>query len=400
MKYRIATFVILGMLAACGGGGSGSGDNSSNATALCADGTVTQSAGTQGACSGHGGLASSNTASTATPTAPTVGGGGVAATQNLQVVAKVNGVVASGYPVIAASAPAIILSSGQELEVTSSIPTVFGGNLNGAVGAVRTNTSTTYKAVLAATSDTTSTLTFTTTSVPLQTITIPVTVKAAQFQPVVPKVGDSYVYIENDTLVNKSAFRVDNMAQRVTTVNADGSWAETYLTSANVPIGTATYTSQGNRTSFRNDASSTQTCNSIGNKLSRYTPEQKLLAFPISVGSTFTGTWKATCGTDTTVVDSQDESIDARVIGYESVTTAAGVFIALRIDEVTTVTNSTNAAFPGGGYSQTVSVWFDPVLGRNIKFSGVRSYNGTLSTSQAALLIQSTNIELVSYVKN
>jgi hypothetical protein len=101
-----------------------------------------------------------------------------------------------------------------------------------------------------------------------------------------------------------------------------------------------------------------------------------------------------------TVVDSQDESINARVVGYESLTTAAGVFIALRIDEVTTVTNSTNAALPGGGYSQTVSVWFDPVLGGNIKFSGVRSYNGTLSTGQAASLIQSTNIELVSYVKN
>lgn len=324
----------------------------------------------------------------------------MAATQTLQVTAKVNGVVVSGYPVTAASAPAITLNSGQELEVTSSIPTVFGGNLNGAIAAVRTNTTTTYKAVLAAASDTAATLTFTTTSVPLQTTTITVTVKVAQFQPVVPKVGDSFVYGENDTLVNNSTFKVDNVTQRVSAVNADGSWVETYLNSANAPIGAATYTNQGNRTSFRNDASSTQSCDSAGNKLSKYTPEEKLLAFPLTVGTTFNGAWKATCGTDTTVVDSQDESINARVVGYESVTTAAGVFNALRIDEVTTVTNSTNTAFPGRGYSQTVSVWFDPVLGRNIKFSGLRTYIGTPSAAQAAALVQTTNIELVSYVKN
>lgn len=328
------------------------------------------------------------------------GGGGTAAPTTLSVTAKVNGVVVSGYPATAASAPAITLTSGQELEVTSSIPTVFGGNLNGAVAAVRANTSTTYKAVLAATADTTSTLTFTTTSVPLQTTTIPVTVKATQFQAVVPKVGDSFVYGENDILVNKSAFKVDNVTQRVTAVNPDGSWTETYLNTSNAPIGLATYTNQGNRTSFRNDASSTQNCNSTGNKLSKYTPEEKLLAFPLTVGSTFTGAWKATCGTDAAVVDSQDESINAKVVGYESVTTAAGVFNALRIDETTTVRNSTNTGFPGGGYSQTVSVWFDPVLGRNVKFSGTRTYLSTPSATQAASLVETTNIELVSFVKN
>ena len=190
------------------------------------------------------------------------------------------------------------------------------------------------------------------------------------------------------------------MTQRVTAVNPDGTWTETYLNTSNAPIGVASYTSQGNRTSFRNDAASTQTCNSTGNKLSRYTPEEKLLAFPLTVGSTFNGAWKATCGTDTAIVDSQDESISARVVGYESVTTAAGVFNALRIDETTTVTNSTNAGFPGGGYTQTVSVWFDPVLGRNIKFSGVRKYIGTPTAAQSASLVETTNIELVSYVKN
>jgi hypothetical protein len=331
------------------------------------------------------------------------GGGGSssgAGTQTLQVTAKVSGAVVAGYPATAASAPAITLSSGQELEITSSIPTVFGGNLNGAVAAVRANTSTTYKAVLAATNDSTATLTFTTTSVPLQTITVPVTVKAAQFQAVVPKVGDSFVYGENDILVNKSTFKFDNTTQRVVTVNADNSWVETYLTSTNAPIGSVSYTSQGNRTSFRTDASSTQNCDDQGNKVKKFAPEEKLLAFPLTVGTSFSGVWKTTCGTDATVTASQDESITATVVGYEAVTTAAGVFNALRIDEVTTVTNSTNVAFPGGGYRQTVSVWFDPVLGRNVKFSGQRTYIGTPTTAQAALLVETTNIELVSFVKN
>ena len=365
MKLKfIPIAFISAALVACGGGGGG-GSNGGGAGA--------------GAGAGTGTGASAST---------------------LSVTAKVDGVIVSGYPATAASAPAITLSSGQELEVTSSTPTVFGANLNGAVAAERTKNQTSYKAVLAASTDTTSTLTFTTTSLPLQTATIPVTVKAASFAPVVPKVGDIFVYGENDILVSKNTFKVDNVTQRVSAVNADGSWIETYQNSANALIGTAAYTRQGNRTSFRNDASSSQTCDDKGNKLSRYSPEEKLLAFPLVVGATFDGSWTATCGTDTADVNSQLESINARVVGYESVTTAAGIFNALRIDEITTVTNSTNTAFPGGGYRQTVSVWFDPVLGRNIKFSGTRTYLATPTAVQAASLVETTNIELVSYVKN
>ena len=65
------------------------------------------------------------------------GGNNGGATATLSVTAKVNGVVVAGYPATAASAPAITLTSGQELEVTSSTPTVFGGNLNGAVAEQR-----------------------------------------------------------------------------------------------------------------------------------------------------------------------------------------------------------------------------------------------------------------------
>lgn len=330
------------------------------------------------------------------------GGGGTTGTpaQTLTVTAKVNGVVVAGYPATAASAPAITLSSGQELEVTSSVQTAFGANLNGAVAAVRANTGTTYRAVLAATTTTDATLTFTTTALPLQTATLPVKVTAASFGPVTPKVGDSFVYTETDTFLNQSVSKFD-ITQRVSAVNADGTWVENYLTAANAPIGVATYTKEGNRTTFRTDAAATQNCDNLGNKLTRFVNEEKLLAFPLTVGSSaFTGSWKTTCGTDTTVANSQDQTIKATVVRYEAITTAAGVFNAVRIDEETTVTNSTNTDLPGGGYTQSVTVWFDPLLGRNVKFSGKRVYIGTPTDAQRTRLVETTNIELASFVKN
>lgn len=324
------------------------------------------------------------------------GGGGTGnGAQTLTVTAKVDGVVAAGYPATAASAPAITLSSGQELEVTSSMATVFGGNLNGAVAAVRANTSTSYRAVLAATNDTTATLTFTTTSVPLQTTTVPVTVKAASFAPVVPKVGDSFLYSESVVQLNGTATNLPNTRRRVDLVRADGSWAETYLNEANAELAKVELTKDGNRTSSIATASNPQTCNdrTPPDRDSRFVGQEKLLEFPLFVGKKFIGKWEATCGT----VDRETQEITAEVIGYESITTPAGVFNALRIRETTAISNSTNSAFLGAGYSQQVDVWFDPVLGRNIRFSGVRTYG---SPNVATTLVQKTTIDLVSYVKN
>ena len=385
MKYIMASFVILGALAACGGGG---GDS-----AVSASETGTSSPAPLGA-------STSTPAPTPAPPVSSAGDNGGTATEALQISAKVNGVVVAGYPANSSTLPLITLTSGQELELISSMPTVSASSLNGAVAAVRTNTATTWKAVLAAGTDTTATLTFSTTAAPLRTRTVQVAVKAARFQPVVPKVGDAVVYSETATLANKNAYRFDSTTQRVTAVSADGSWVEDYLTSANVLIGAASYDSQGNRTRFRTAATSAQNCDDQGSKLSLYTPGEILLAFPLGVGNTFSGAWKTSCGTDTTVTNSQDESLSATVVGYEAVTTAAGVFNALRIDQVTTVTNSTNRLLPGGGYRQTVSIWFDPVLGRKIKYSGTRTYNGTLTPTQAGALVETSNAELVSYIRN
>lgn len=322
------------------------------------------------------------------------GGNSNAGTSNLTLTAKVNGVVVAGYPVLAASAPAITLTSGQELEITSSIPTVFGANLNGAVAAVRTNTSSSYKAVLASTNDTTATLTFTTTSLPLQSANIPVTVKATSFAPVVPKVGDSFLYSTAVVQLNGTATNLPNTRRRVDAVRADGSSSETLLSESNVELSKVELDSQGNRIVDIATAANPP-CNdrTPGDRDSRFDKSEKLLDFPLTVGKKFTSSWIATCGT----LDRETQTIDAEVIGYESVTTAAGVFNALRIRETTTVSNSTNSAYQGAGYTQQVDVWFDPVLGRNIRFSGVRTYG---SPNVAKTLVQRTTIDLVSFVKN
>jgi hypothetical protein len=399
VKYIMASLVILGTLTACGGGGSDTGNSTAGTLGgSAATNTVPTTTTTPASTS----TSPSTPSAASTPLPPTTAGNdnGGATVETLQISARVNGVAVSGYPASTAQLPAINLTSGQELEISSSMPTISEVSLNGAIAAVRTNTATTYKAVLAASTDTTGTLTFSTTAGPLQTMTVPLTVRAAEFQPVVPKVGDTLIYRETATLANNSAYAFDSTTQRVTTVNPDGSWLESYLTSAGALIGTATYNSHGNRTSFLTDASSAQNCDDRGSRLTRFSPEEKLVAFPLAVGITFTSAWKTTCGTDTTQTNSQDESISARVIGYEVVTTPAGVFNALRIDEVTTVTNSTNVLLPGGGYRQTVSVWFDPVLGRRVKHSGTRTYAGTLTAAQAAVLVQTSTAELVSFAKN
>ncbi|MET0963821.1 MAG: hypothetical protein ABWY05_13540 [Noviherbaspirillum sp.] len=323
------------------------------------------------------------------------GGGGSTTAQTLQVTAKVDGVVVSGYPTTAASAPAITLSSGQELEITSSTQTAFGGNLNGAVAAVRVNNGTTYRAVLASSATTDATLTFTTTALPLQTTTVPVRVNAASFAPVLPKVGDSFVYSESVVQLNGTATTLPSTRRRVDAVRADGSWSETNLSPSNVELDKVELTRDGNRTVSIATAANPRPCNdrTPPDRDSRFIVEEKLLEFPLTVGKKYTGAWVATCG----LLDRQDESITAEVIGYESITTPAGVFNALRIKETTRITNSTNNAFLGQGYTQEVDVWFDPVLGRNIKFSGVRTYG---SPNVARTLVQRTTIQLESYVKN
>lgn len=65
----VFTALILFLVTACGGGDGGN-EAQSGTTALCADGWITHSAGSQGACSSHGGLASTTPPVGTVPTAP------------------------------------------------------------------------------------------------------------------------------------------------------------------------------------------------------------------------------------------------------------------------------------------------------------------------------------------
>src|SRR5688500_10616864 len=136
VKYIMASFVILGALAACGGGGGREDTVSASETGTSSPAPL--------------GASTSSPAPTPAPPASTAGDNGGTAAATLQISAKVNGIVVAGYPAGSSPLPVITLTSGQELEVISSMPTVSASSLNGAVAAVRTNTSTTYKAVLAA----------------------------------------------------------------------------------------------------------------------------------------------------------------------------------------------------------------------------------------------------------
>jgi len=322
---------------------------------------------------------------TASPTSSSTASSG----SSLVLGAKINGVSVPGFAVTAGATQAITVNSGQELEITSSVPMVFGGNLNGGVGAVRSSTSTVYRTVLGASADTIATLTFTSLSNPTKTATVMVTIKAASFTPVQPKPGDSFVYTENDRQFSGELAIFAPLMHRVDAVNSDGSWKESYLDQSNVLLSVVDFNADGNRMRVQATPADPASCPDAV-----FTPVEKLLAFPLSAGQTYAGAWTTTCG-----ADHQDEAISARVVGYESVATQAGVFLALKIDQTTTVTNSTNTGFPGGGYVQNVSVWFDPVLGRAIKYSGVRTYDQTKGTVPPTYLV-STNIELVSASKN
>jgi hypothetical protein len=183
-----------------------------------------------------------------------------------------------------------------------------------------------------------------------------------------------------------------NTTHRVGLVNTDGSWRESLLNPANLLLSTVDVTKYGNRTAVVATTSDPQGCNARGDKDGKFSPEEKLLDFPLFVNKTYTGAWLTTCGT----TDSQAESMNTKVVGYEAVTTSAGVFNALRIEQTTIVTNSTNTAYLGKGYTQQVSLWFDPVLGRMVKYSGQRTYE---SPDVSRTLPSKTTIELVSYVR-
>lgn len=356
MKKIIISSVLTTILVACGGGGGGGGDNGSNST-------------------------------TSAP-APS----GSLSASELVVVAKVDGLIVPGYPAVGNNLPPVALISGQELEIISDANATISSDLNGAVAALKSTTPLNYKAILAANRNTNATITVKSAAVAALGATVPVVIQVAQFQPVLPKVGEAFVYSEKDEKLDGTSIVFENTKRKVASVNSDGSWTEQFLNPLDQILSTVNLSKNGNRTSMLAVGINSQACNASGDREARFSPEEKLLDFPLFVNKSLDGAWLSTCGT----IDGQAESMTAKVIGFENVTTPAGTFNSLRIDQTIVVTNSTNSAYLGQGYTQKAMLWFDPVLGRMVKFVGQRYYD---SPAVSKTLVSKANIELVSYVR-
>jgi hypothetical protein len=341
------------------------------------------------ACGGGGG--SSAAVVPTEPTSPTP-------TSSFALTAKINGATVNGFAVNSGEAKVLGLITGQEVEITASAPSVFV-NRSTAFGKanadVRSDTPTVFRAVLTSSDHTTAKLVFAMTSDPTKVATITLTIRGdnPNFNAVRPTKDDAFTYAENDKRLDGVAAPFPNSKHLVTSVdNSTGAWTESFVDPSNVVTSNVNFNAQGNRVAYQATAADPSGC-----KDARFDPEEKLLTFPLSVGLTYSGTWTTRCLPN----DSQVETISAVVKAYEQVTTAGGVFYALRIEQFTKVTDSTDARLlpAGKGYEQNVTVWFDPILGRNVKYSGVRTYPGGAPTNPTQFLSE-TNIELISTIKN
>jgi hypothetical protein len=333
------------------------------------------------------------------------GGGGGGSSPNtstpITLTAKINGVPVASFSVSSGESKVLGITTGQEVEFDSvqASTLVQEPSFGGAQATISARTPNQFKASVTAVNHAIGKLVFASQAsptLPPATVTLSIRGSSTTFGPVKPVVGDAFTYSENDIQVDAKPVKFDNITHAVTTVNADGSWVENYRKPDSSVIQTVQLNASGNRTSYR-DATAAA---SGGCVTATFTPEEKLLSFsPLlqESGAPWTGEWDTVCSDSTKVIGSQHESFTATPGKFETITTQAGVFNALRIDTKTVVTNSTDVNLPGRTYSQTVTEWFDPVLGRNIRYQGKRTY---VSTPALNTFLTDVNIDLVSAVKN
>lgn len=334
------------------------------------------------ACGGGGGGSSTTVPSQTTPTT------------SFSLTAKVDGAAVNNFVVNSGEAKVLGLTTGQEVEITTSAPSVLVSKSFGkATADVRSETSTVFRAMLTSTDHTTAKLVFALATDPTKVATVTLTIRGTNpnFAAVTPIKGDAFTYAENDKRLDGVPVTFPDSTHLVTAVDsATGNWTEQYINPPNVVMSNVNFNAQGNRVGYQATAADPNGC-----KDARFEPEEKLLVFPLTVNGTYSGSWTTRCLPS----DSQIETLTATVKAYEQITTRGGVFNALRIEQITKVTNSTDVRLPGRGYEQTVTVWFDPILGRNVKYSGVRSYPNGMPTDPSQFLSE-TNIELINTVKS
>lgn len=347
MKLKLLTITFLGAsLVACGGGGGGGGNNNGPDTSVA-----------------------------------------------YQLTARINGQDVPNFVVKPGESKVLGITTGQDVEIIANAPSTLAPPDNGAASAeVLTNTSTNYRARFTTTQHTIAKRVFTHSTNPLNTAGVVITVSSSDstFDAVTPKVGDRFTYSETDKTVAGTTVPFPLSTHVVTALTATG-WNEDFVNPGPTVMSTVNFNSNGNRVGYQATANDPNGCrNAVFN------PEEKLLEFPLFQGKTYGSNWTTTCAPD-----SQLETFSATVGPYEQVTTAGGVFKAFRIDTNTVVSNSTDERLPGRGYQQKVTVWFDPILGRNVKYSGQRTYPlGAPASNVAQFFLTDTNIDLVNVVKN
>nr|WP_217344924.1 hypothetical protein [Noviherbaspirillum sp. L7-7A]MBV0879125.1 hypothetical protein [Noviherbaspirillum sp. L7-7A] len=321
------------------------------------------------------------------------GGGGGDTTVAYQLTARINGVDVPNFVVKPGESKVLGLTTGQDVEIIASAPSTVLTTDNGVASAeVLANTATNYRARFTTSQHTIAKRVFAQSTNPLNTAGVTITVSSSDtsFGAVTPKVGDRFTYAETDKTLAGTTVPFPLSTHVVTAVTATG-WNEEFVNPGPTVMSIVNFNSRGNRVGYQATANDPNGC-----KDARFNPEEKLLEFPLFQGKVYNSNWTTTCATD-----SQLETFSATVGAYEQVTTAGGVFKAFRIETNTVVSNSTDTRLPGRGYQQKVTVWFDPILGRNVKYSGQRTYPlGAPASNVAQFFLTDTTIDLVNVVKN
>jgi hypothetical protein len=300
----MASCALAAMLCACGGGG----DDSGGTLNVSASGSATQG---------------------------TSVGSGQAATLNVQ---------SGDFIALRTSAPVR-----WQAVITSNLTTVTNQTLN----------ETNWSGNLVSPTGDTIQLTATLVSDASKVFKLNLTVAPQRYAAPAQKVGEVATYAETSQRLGGTG-GTQHIAYTTTAVNNGIASVTGFNIDTNTPDQSYTQDKDRNRL--------TRTYLNNGN-VCTYTPKRNLYSFPMYVGQSWNDTWNYGC-----VAGYQEKgSIQAKVAGYEPVTTAAGTFNALRINYVITYTSSNDSQLPNGNlgtatYSETITGWWSPEVGRTVKW--------------------------------
>jgi len=208
------------------------------------------------------------------------------------------------------------------------------------------------------------TLTATQVSDPSKVFTLKIAVAPQRYNGVAYKVGEVATFAETQVRFNGTT-TTENLAYTIASVSN----GRAMITSADA-ITNAPDTSYVQDLD-RNRLSRTYTNGNV----CTYSPKRTLYELPLYVGKTWTGAWDYACQMGYT----EKGAVVGKVETYESITTPAGTFNALRLAFTITYTNSNDTQLPNGAagnatYKETILGWWAPDLGRIVKWQSNYSY--------------------------